>query len=93
MKLRGQCSPQQSAERTTREGSSILIAPIRMGARNDNKGNICELLINVVMWSEPKVLIGSDQKKVRGKDSWLNIPATQSKVPPAERQALSCRIE
>ena len=92
MKLRGQCSPQRSAERTTREGRSILIAPIWMGAINDNMGNICELLITVVMWNEPKVLIGSDQK-VRGMDSWLYIPATQSMIPPAERQALSCRVE
>jgi hypothetical protein len=46
----------------TREENSILIAPIRMGARKDNTGNTCELLINVVMWNEPKVLAGLDQK-------------------------------
>jgi hypothetical protein len=59
-----------------------------MGARNDDMGNIRELLINVVMWNKPKVLIGLDQK-VRGRDSWLDIPATQSIIPPADRQALS----
>ncbi len=62
MELRGQCSPQLIAGRKTREGNSILIAPIRMGARNDDKGNVCELLINAVKWSKPKVLIGLDQK-------------------------------
>ena len=55
-------------------------------------GNIRELLINVVMWSKPKVLIGLDQK-VRGMDSWLYISATQSSIPPAKRQALSHRVE
>ncbi len=85
MELRGQCSPQLIAERATQEGKSILIARIRMGARNDDMGNTCELLINVVMWSKPKVLIGLDQK-VRGMDSWLHISATQSNIPPAERQ-------
>ncbi len=59
-----------------------------MGARNDDMGNIRELLINTVKWSKPKVLIGLDQK-VRGMDSWLNIPATQFVIPPVERQALS----
>jgi hypothetical protein len=88
VKLRGQCSPQLTAERVTREGNSILIAPIRMGAMNDDMGNIRELLRNVVMWSKPKVLTGLNQK-VRGMDSWLYISATQSSIPPAERQALS----
>jgi hypothetical protein len=55
-------------------------------------GSVCELLINVVMWNKPKVLTGLDQK-VRGKDSWLYIPATQSSSPPAERQALSRWVE
>ncbi len=58
VKLRRQCSPQLIAERANREGNSILIAPIRMGAMNDDMGNTCELLINVVMWSKLKVLIG-----------------------------------
>ena len=92
MKLRGQCSPQLIAERTTQEGSPILIALIRMGARNDDMGNRCELLINVVMRNKPKVLTGLDQK-VRGMDSWLEIPATQSNIPPADRQALSRHVE
>ena len=88
MELRGQCSPQLIAERTTQEGKSILIAPIRMGARNDDMGNTCELLINVVMWKKPKVLIGLDQK-VRGMDRVLYIHPTQSMIPSAERQALT----
>ena len=92
MKLRGQRSPQLTAERETQEGNSILIAPIRMGARNDDKGNVCELPINAVKWSKPKVLTGLDQK-VRGMDSWLYIPATQSIIPPADRQALSRCVE
>ena len=92
MKLRGQGSPQLIAGRTTREGKSTLIASIRRGARNGDMGSVCELLINVVMWSKPKVLAGLDQK-VRGKDSWLYIPATQSSSPPAERQALSRWVE
>ena len=92
MELRGQCSPQLIAERANREGNSTLIAPIRMGARNDDKGNACELLINVVKWSKPKVLIGLDQK-VRGTVSWLYIPTTQSIIPPVDRQVLSRRVE
>jgi len=55
-------------------------------------GNRCELLINVVMRNKPKVLTGLDQK-VRGMDSWLEIPATQSNIPPADRQALSRHVE
>ena len=58
----------------------------------DGMSNKCELLINVVNQNKPKVLEGLDQK-VRGMDSWLNIPATQSNIPPAERQALSRRVE
>ena len=92
MKLRGQCSPQLTAERATREGNSILIAPIRMGAMNDDMGNIRELLRNVVMWSKPKVLLGLDQK-VRGTDSWLCFPATQSIIPSVDRQVLSRHVE
>jgi hypothetical protein len=63
-----------------------------MGARNGDMGSVCELPINVVKWSKPKVLSGLDQK-VGGMDSWLNIPATQSSSPPAERQALSRWVE
>jgi hypothetical protein len=92
VELRGQCSPQLIAERMTREGNSILIASIRMGARNDDMGNICELLINIVMWSKPKVLTGLDQK-VRGMDSWFYIPTTQSTIPSVKRQALNRWVE
>jgi hypothetical protein len=73
-------------------GNTILRAPIRMGARNDDRGNRCELLINVVMWNKPKMLWGLVQK-VRGIDSWLYIPAMQSGIPPADRQTLSRRVE
>ncbi len=59
-----------------------------MGAKNGGMGNICELLINVVMLNKPKVLTGLDQK-VRGMVRRLCIPPTQSKNPPADRQALT----
>lgn len=36
-----------------------------MGARNDGMRNVCELLINVVIFDRPKMLTGLDQK-VRG---------------------------
>ena len=54
-----------------------------MGAMNNDRGDTCALLINVVMCDKPKVLIGLD-KKLRGIDSWFSIPATQSNIPPAE---------
>ena len=41
---------------------SILAALSRMGAKNGGMGNICELLINVVILDKPKVLIGVNQK-------------------------------
>ena len=52
-----------------------------MGAKKDGMGNICELLINVVMGNKPKMLIGLDQK-VRGKVRVLNIHSTQSNNSP-----------
>ena len=51
-------------------------------------GNICELLINVVIPNKPKVLTGLDQK-VRGMVRGFSTPPTKSKIPPAERQALT----
>jgi hypothetical protein len=36
-----------------------------MGARNDGMRNICELLINVVMFDRPKMLTGLDQNGKR----------------------------
>jgi hypothetical protein len=33
-----------------------------MGARNDGMRNICELLINVVIFDRPKMLTGLGQK-------------------------------
>ena len=41
--------------------SSILAALSRRGARNDGRGNIRELLINVVILDKPKVLKGLNQ--------------------------------
>ena len=55
-------------------------------------GNICELLINVVMLNKPKVLTGLDQK-VRGMVRGLSIPSTHSRIPPAKRQALTHRVK
>ena len=37
-------------------------ASTRMGARNDGMRNICELLINVVIFDRPKMLTGLGQK-------------------------------
>ena len=51
-------------------------------------GNICELLINVVKLNKPKVLTGLGQK-ARGMVRGLANPPTQSKIPLAERQALT----
>jgi hypothetical protein len=65
VKPEGQCSPQFFTERGTRKGISILVAPNRMGAKNDGMCNICELLINVVKVNRPKVLTGLNQR-VRG---------------------------
>jgi hypothetical protein len=59
-----------------------------MGAKKDGTGNICELLINVVMWNKPKVLTGLDQK-VRGMVRVFYIHFAQSANPPANRQALT----
>ncbi len=63
-----------------------------MGAKNGGMGNICELLINVVMPNKPKVLTGLDQK-VRGMVRRFCNPPTQSKIPPAERQTLTLRVK
>ena len=76
-----------TGERTVRE-TQIWQHQAGSGARNDDMDNICELLINAVSASKPKMLTGLNQK-VRGMDSWLYISATQSSIPPAERQALS----
>ncbi len=59
-----------------------------MGAKNGGMGNICELLINVVIRNKPKVLTGLNQK-VRGMVRGLFVPPAQSKIPPAKRQALT----
>ncbi len=71
---------------------SILAALSRRGAKNDGMGNICELLINVVILNKPKVLLGLNQK-VRGMVRGLFIPSTHSTIPPAKRQALTHRVK
>ena len=43
-------------ERAHREVGSILAALSRRGAKNDGRGNISELLINVVIYNKPNVL-------------------------------------
>ena len=50
------------AGRENRERTSTLEASTRMGARNDGMRNICELLINVVIFDRPKMLTGLGQK-------------------------------
>lgn len=55
-----------------------------MGARNDGMRNICELLINVVMFDRPKMLVGLDQK-VRGMDGMFRSRPTRPMTPPANR--------
>jgi len=80
------------AERGSREANSILAASSRMGARNDGMRNICELLINVVMFNRPKVLVGLDQK-VRGMDGTFRSCSTRTMIPPANRQALTHRVK
>ena len=55
------------AWRENREMTSTLEASIRMGARNGGMRNICELLLNVVMFDRPKMLLGLGQK-ARGTD-------------------------
>jgi len=47
------------------ERTSTLGASTWMGARNGGMRNICELLINVVIWSRPKMLTGLGQKGKR----------------------------
>jgi len=45
--------------------TSTLEASIRMGARNGGMRNICELLLNVVMFNRPKMLAGLGQNGKR----------------------------
>ena len=54
--------------------------------------NICELLINIVSASKPKMLTGLSQK-ARGMVGAVAIRSTQSMIPPAERQTLSHRVK
>ncbi len=59
------------AGRDNRKRTSTLGASTRMGAMNDGMRNICELLINVVMFDRPKMLTGLGQK---GKRYGWSIP-------------------
>jgi len=63
-----------------------------MGAGNDGMCNIFELLINVVSVNRLKMLTGLNQK-VRGKVEVFACHFTRSKIPPANRQTLTHRIE
>jgi len=54
--------------------------------------NICELLINAVRVNRPKMLIGLNQK-VRGMVGVFVCHFTRSMIPPANRQALTHRVE
>jgi hypothetical protein len=57
--------PLAHARRENRERTSTLGASTWMGAMNDGMRNKCELLINVVILSRPKVLTGLDQNGKR----------------------------
>ncbi|GBC61382.1 hypothetical protein DENIS_2342 [Desulfonema ishimotonii] len=50
--------------------------------------NICELLINFVSASKPKMLTGLNQK-VRGMVRAFGFRSAQSMIPPEDRQILS----
>ena len=63
-----------------------------MGDRNDGMCNICELLINVVSVNGPKMLTGLNQM-VRGRVEVFACHFTRSKIPPANRQTLTHRVE
>jgi hypothetical protein len=63
-----------------------------MGARNDGMRNICELLINVVIFDRPKMLTGLDQK-VRGMVGAVWCCPTRTAIPPANRQTLTHRVK
>jgi len=73
-------------------GTQIWEHQTGLGARNDDMDNICELLINVVSASKPKMLTGLNQK-VRGVDGAFEFRSAQSMIPPADRQTLSHRVK
>jgi len=50
--------------------------------------NICELLINTVMYDKPKMLTGLNQK-VRGRLLFILFESTRTLRPPVERQGLT----
>jgi len=77
-----------------------LVASTGSGARNGDMDNICELLINVVSASKPKMLTnhlydtgGGLSQKVRGMVKAFEFRFAQSTNPPADRQILSHRVK
>ena len=78
---------ERTGERTVRE-TQIWQHQAGSGAGNDDMDNICELLINVVSASKPKMLTGLNQK-VRGMVKAVEFRFAQSVIPPADRQILS----
>lgn len=60
VKRSGQCSPPKGSARAARHGHDLR-ASARMGTRLNGMTNASELLINIVMLDEPKMLTGSGQ--------------------------------
>jgi hypothetical protein len=81
----------RTGEQTVR-GTQLWKHRTGAGAGNDDMDNTCELLINVVSASKPKMLTGLNQK-VRGLVRAFGIRSAQSTIPPADRQILSHRVK
>lgn len=67
-----------------REGRLRLLASERSGARVDDTGNRCELLINVVKTAKSKMLIDLNQKVSGMAEEFLSL-LSQTMTPPANR--------
>ncbi|QTA83795.1 Group II intron reverse transcriptase/maturase [Desulfonema limicola] len=81
----------RTGEQTVR-GTQLWKHRTGAGARNDDMDNTCELLINVVSASKPKMLTGLSQK-ARGVVGAFEFRSAQSTIPPADRQILSHRVK
>lgn len=64
VKRSGQCSPPKGSARAARHGLDLR-ASTRMGTRLGGMTNKSELLINIVILNEPKMLTGSGQNGTR----------------------------
>ena len=83
-------------------GTQFLQVPCGLGAKNGDMDNICELLLNVVIFDKRngpqgapafwRILIRLNQK-VRGMVRMFSFHPTQSLIPPANRQILSHCVE